>query len=69
MTDAADEATDIIEHKLSVDIANQLSKAGEALTPAATGYCLNPHCAEEIHDRPFCDKNCAIEYERLKRNK
>lgn len=69
MADEADKAADIIDQQMMDSIAKQLARSGEALTPAPTGYCLNPHCAEEIHDRPFCDKNCAIEYERLTRNK
>lgn len=70
MADEADKAADIIDQQMMDSIANQLAKAGEALTPAATGYCMNPHCAEDLTDgRVFCDKNCGLEYERLTRNK
>ena len=68
MADLIDDANELAERQLSVSLANMRAKAGEALTPSPTGYCLNPHCSEDLSNgRVFCGPECAMEYERLEK--
>lgn len=70
MPDIIDDATELAERQLSESLARARAAAGESLTPAPTGYCMNTHCAEDLTDgRVFCGPECAREFERLeKRN-
>lgn len=70
MTDIIDDATEMAERQLSESLERARAAAKKSPTPAPTGYCMNPHCAEALTDgRVFCGPECAIEYERLeKRN-
>ena len=67
MTDVIDQAQafDLLNLQQALDV--QAVRSAHAPRAVARGYCLNPHCAEDLSgaEQLYCGPSCAEQHHRI----